>query len=208
MSPNNWDEWIEFIKRKANANQIWKYVDPSTAADKLPKLEEPIRALPKDVNSQKTKLSELDEDEKEDLRMLRLDHRDNLKLYRKQLSALDTLCSQIQSSISRSYLIYTFKCDTTYDVLVSLKQRIAPTDDARKIHLATQYAKLKKAPRNQNLEVWMQEWEKVYTECVELKLPEVDGNRSIKDFIFAVCQTVELVCRLIYEEYRLYIHDV
>ena len=32
----------------------------------------------------------------------------------------------------------------------------------------------------------MQEWEKVYTECVELKLLEVDGNRSIKDFIFAV----------------------
>ena len=66
-SPNDWDEWIELIKRKANANQIWKYVDPSTAADKLPKLKEPIRAVPKDVNSQKTKLSELDKDEKEEL---------------------------------------------------------------------------------------------------------------------------------------------
>ena len=41
-SPNDWDEWIELIKRKANANQIWKYVDPLTAADKLLKLEEPI----------------------------------------------------------------------------------------------------------------------------------------------------------------------
>ena len=32
----------------------------------------------------------------------------------------------------------------------------------------------------------MQEWEKVYTECVELKLSDVDGNWLIKDFIYAV----------------------
>ena len=136
-SPNDWDEWIGIIKRKASANQIWKYVDPLTPADELLKLEEPTRASPQDVNSQKTLLSKLDEDEKEELQMLRLDHRDNLKLYRKQLSALNTLYSQIQSSISRTYLIYTLKSNTTYDVLMSLKQRVAPIDKARKILLAT-----------------------------------------------------------------------
>ena len=186
-SPNDWDEWIEVIKSKANNNRLWKYVDPSTPEADLPQLEEPVRASPQDVNSQgKTKLSELDEDEKEELRMLRADHRDNVKLYRKQLSALDTLRSHILSSISRTYLVYTFKCDTTYDVLVSLKQRIAPTDDARKLRVATKYAKLKKAPRNQNFEVWLQEWETVYTECKELDLPEVNGDRSVKDFVYAV----------------------
>ena len=79
------------------------------------------------------KLVELDEEEKEELRMLKADHRDNMKLYRKQLLALNTLRSHIISSILRTYLIYTFKCTTTYDVLVSLKQRIALTDHARKL---------------------------------------------------------------------------
>ena len=130
--------------------------------------------------------SELNKDEKGELRMLQNDHRDNVKLYRKQPSALDTLRSQIRSSISRTYLIYTFKRNTTYDVLVSLKQRVAPSNEARKIQLATQYARLKKAPRNQNFEVWLQEWERVYTECKELGLPEVDGDRSVKDFAYAV----------------------
>ena len=69
---------------------------------------------------------------------------------------------------------------------MSLKKRVAPTDEARKMHLATQYAKLRKAPRNQNFEAWLQEWEKVYTECVELKLPEIEGNRSVRDFAYAV----------------------
>jgi hypothetical protein len=153
-SPNDWDEWIEVIKSKANNNRLWKYVDPSTSKTELPKLKEPVRALPKDVNTRGlTKLSELDEDEKEELRTRKSDHRDNLKLYRKQLSALDTLRSQILSSISRTYLVYTFKCDSTYDVLVSLKQRIAPSDHAQKLQIAAQYVRLKKAPRNQNFKV-------------------------------------------------------
>ena len=121
--------------------------------------------------------------------MLRLDHRDNLKLYRKQLLAIDTLCSQIQNSISCTYLVYTLKSNTTYNILVSLKQRVAPIDKAQKTLLATQYVKLKKAPRNQNFKVQVQEWEKVYTKCVELGLPEVKGNQSVKDFAY----TVELI---------------
>jgi hypothetical protein len=74
------------------------------------------------------KLSELNKEEKEELYTLKADHRDNMKLYRKQLSALDILYSHILTSISCTYLIYIFKCDTTYDVLVSLKQRVTPMD--------------------------------------------------------------------------------
>jgi len=61
----------------------------------LLKLEVPVRASPKDVDSRKTKLSELDKDEKEELYTLKADHRDDMKLYRKQLSALNTLRSYI-----------------------------------------------------------------------------------------------------------------
>ena len=32
----------------------------------------------------------------------------------------------------------------------------------------------------------MQEWEKVYTKCVKLKLLKVDGNQSLKNFLYAV----------------------
>ena len=70
-SPNDWDEWIEVIKSKANNNRLWQYVDPSTPADDLPTLEEPVQASAKDVNIRgKTLLSELNEDEKGELCML------------------------------------------------------------------------------------------------------------------------------------------
>ena len=65
--------------------------------------------------------------------MLKADYRDNIKLYRKQLLAFNILRSHIISSILYTYLIYIFKCTTTYNILVSLKQRIALTNYARKL---------------------------------------------------------------------------
>ena len=41
-SPNNWDEWLEVIKSKANTNCIWKYINLSTPKDALLKLKEPV----------------------------------------------------------------------------------------------------------------------------------------------------------------------
>jgi len=97
----------------------------------LLQLKEPIYALPKDTNSWgKTKLADLDKEEKKELYTLKADYRDNIKLYRKQLLALNTLYSYILSSILYTYLIYIFKYTTTYNVLVSLKKRITPTNYA------------------------------------------------------------------------------
>ena len=121
-SPNDWDEWIKVIKLKANNNRLWEYVNLLIPKTKLLKLKEPVRALPKDANSRgKTKLAELDKEEKEELSTLKADYRDNIKPYRKQLLALNILCRYILSSILRTYLIYIFKYTTTYNILVSFK---------------------------------------------------------------------------------------
>ena len=45
---------------------------------------------------------------------------------------------------------------------------------------------MKKAPKSQNIEKWLREWEKVYNDCKKVKLPEVDGDRPVKDFVYAV----------------------
>ena len=51
VRPNDWDKWIEVIKRKANANQIWKYVDLSMFKAELLKLKKPTKPKPKNINS-------------------------------------------------------------------------------------------------------------------------------------------------------------
>jgi hypothetical protein len=43
-----------------------------------------------------------------------------------------------------------------------------------------------KTPKDQSIEPWLQEWEKVYTECKMLKLPEVEEERPLFDFLTAI----------------------
>ena len=69
-APSDWDEWIEVIKTKAKAGDVWQYADPSTNEDVLPTLKEPYMPVPKDVNGEKTTIAQLTEEEKEELRTL------------------------------------------------------------------------------------------------------------------------------------------
>src|SRR5271170_1633720 len=71
-------------------------------------------------------------------------------------------------------------------MLVALKQRVAPADQVRKIELINQYQKLKEAPDSQNLDTWLQQWEKTYKECKQLKLPDVQDDRPLYDFLNAI----------------------
>lgn len=160
-SPADWDEWIEITKSKAMIGGAWKYVNPYTRREDLPVPEKPTRPSPSTVNPNKSKFSELDEDEKYELDIQRADYKMNYRQYEELQLAIDGLRVQIQGTISRTYLVYTFRCDTTYDMLASLKQRVAPSDYTRKLQLTAQYARLRKGPKSQKYEAWLQEWEKV-----------------------------------------------
>jgi hypothetical protein len=153
--PSDWDEWLEVVKTKAQAGKIWEYVNPSKAKDELKVLSKPNVPKAKDVNPAKNTIAELTNDELDELKLLRYDFKHQLQLYERQDAALSTLKSFIQESISRTFLPYTFDKESTYDVLVALRTRVAPSDRARKLELSLKYSKLKKAPRSQNIEAWL-----------------------------------------------------
>ena len=130
-SPADWDEWIEIIKIESMVGKARKYVNPYTRREDLPVPEESTRLLPSTVNPNKSKFSELDEDEKYELSVQRADYKRNYRQYEELQLAIDSLRIEIQDTISRTYLVYTFRCDTIYDMLASLKQRVAPSGYAQ-----------------------------------------------------------------------------
>ena len=71
-------------------------------------------------------------------------------------------------------------------MLKKLKLCLAPSDAARQAELSTQYQKLKRSPLSQNLATWLQNWERVYAEGDELKIPDVSENRAVLDFLNAI----------------------
>ena len=77
-------------------------------------------------------------------------------------------------------------CKTAHEVLKKLKQQIAPTTQARSLELAATYQGLKYYNKKENADTWLQRWEKTYTECKRLDLPEVHEDRAVMDFLIAV----------------------
>jgi hypothetical protein len=158
--PDDWDEWIEIVQTTTRKADIWNLVNPSTAKEKLPKLEPPKRPMPDDVketintpsgSSQTTpststvaptKFSQLTEDEKEQLRILQKDYKYERKKYNQRTDALNDLRVHIQSTVERGQLSYTFKCENPYDMLVKLKERFAPTNRAREQESIREWKKL------------------------------------------------------------------
>ena len=71
-------------------------------------------------------------------------------------------------------------------MLTALKLRIAPTDKARELEAARQYRELLTVPKSENTDIWLQRWEKVYTEAKKLNLSDVQKDRPLYDFLRAI----------------------
>lgn len=186
--PSDWDEWIEVVKTQALAGKVWEYIDPTK--DEVPTLEEPALPKPQDINSEKATFGLLTPEEREEYRVLRQDYKWQRDLYDRRDNALSSLRTYIQSSVSRSYLHYTFGTTTAREMLLELQKRLQPTDQLRELDLSNKYQKLKKAPKSQDLDNWLRTWEKVYHECTKINLPDVQGDRAVRDFLRAVATTI------------------
>jgi hypothetical protein len=75
-------------------------------------------------------------------------------------------------------------------MLMELQKRLQPTDQLRELDLSAKYQKLKKAPKAQDLDTWVQNWEKVYHECNKIKFPDVQGICPVRDILRAVATII------------------
>src|SRR5438034_10274316 len=125
--------------------------------NRLPILKEPPHPIPQHVNHDKTTIAQLSEVKKEQFKFLRFDYRRQISIYDHKKAALASLQTTIQESVSRPLLVYTFNCDMTYDMIIALKKCVVPTDRVRQLETSTKYQHLRKSPRNQAVEPWLQQ---------------------------------------------------
>jgi hypothetical protein len=185
-APSDWRPWFQTIRTAAIQADVWKFVNPDTLESELPICEEPEEPTYRAVNPTVTAFKDLKDVEREELRDLKATYKRRYKEYREQKSALGSLIKRIQESIDRKQHYLLEDLDTPYQMLTSLKKRLSPTQKVRERDLAAAYNKLKKAPRDSDLDDWLAEWQVVYTQCKSLNLPEVHDNRASIDFLNAI----------------------
>ncbi|OXV09936.1 hypothetical protein Egran_02301 [Elaphomyces granulatus] len=182
---SDWREWIEITKTAAEGLGVWDYMDPDTDTDHISTLHTPIEPQPVDINSQKFTITQLNETEQKQLRLLKKDYRDDLREYKERQKAIGQMRTRIQETVSRTNLHYTFDKTSVHDILYTLQQRFAPDDETREREMEQKYRSIKKSPKGIDVETWLQQWEGVYAECRRINLPDVEGDRAVRDFIFS-----------------------
>ncbi|MCJ1427410.1 hypothetical protein MMC29_005313 [Sticta canariensis] len=142
--PDDWDKWIGVIRTKANAAGIWPYIDPATDENDRPVLQEPHYPTVADIKAERPPLtmtglapgkgptaqsatlvnmSPLTLDEVEEFKMRSRINMQETPKYNRQIAVMRNLPITIQETISRTYLCYTLKCNTAYEMLRALKKR-------------------------------------------------------------------------------------
>lgn len=170
--PKQWDSWIYLIKSRAQQYKIWDLIN--------------LNLPTKPTTSSEPDLPDEDDDNFNQKMSL---YNAKLKKYYKETQALADLTTTIQSSISSNLLplIQNEPDSHPYTLLQALRTRIAPSDYATELHLEQRYHKLIQAgPKDRSLEGWLQELEEIYTKAKAKNLPEVSGNRPVRDFYLAL----------------------
>jgi hypothetical protein len=142
-SPNDWIPWLEMVKSTATTSQVWEYIDPSRTVDQLPELHEPQWPESSDLlRTTEEQAGTLTAVHKEELTEMRSLYKIKLNKYNQRKASLAYLHRFIQETVHPDRIYYTFECDSVYQMLVNLRQRLKPRDDVRRLQLTDQYREL------------------------------------------------------------------
>jgi hypothetical protein len=102
---NAWHDWLEVVKTKARAGEVWECVDPSLAADQVEKLVVPKKPKPSDVKQGAVSPIDLTDDELEKLQQLQTTAKPELKEYELKRKALNEMVTYSGNGFLYLYLL-------------------------------------------------------------------------------------------------------
>ncbi len=181
LGPSNWEEWIRSIQRRAETLGVWKFVNPTGTDD----LQDPHYPEPKDIKATANVYSDLDDDDKEELKEQRAQYRQSYEITRNARLSVDRVSVIIERSINPTYLSILNAATTTRDALKNLRDHLQPASDEAKEALKAKYRELCKSPSKAKVEQWTLEWESAFREAQQLGMITLDEETMSQDFLAA-----------------------
>lgn len=161
----------------------------STAVDGGAAVHLPLMSDIPAVRLRNTVLSDLTSDERELFRLYMQDFDYMRKQYDVKYVALGKLRTRIQESIHRDLLPYTYDAPTVHQILVNLRNEVAPRPQANETVLAIDWRELwtKHLPKKvEDVETWIRRCDTTFDRLTEINMPHVYGRRPFSEFNEAV----------------------
>lgn len=139
--PEDWDSWISSVRNQAESHHVWNLIDPTFSV-------RPI-ALTKPLEPLFDSAATFDSKAFENYKAQQEEYQSRLAQYNEQKTGFAAMISFIREAITVENAILIQEIQShSYDLLVALKQKLAPTDQARSLDLEERYEKLEKGLRN------------------------------------------------------------
>lgn len=180
--PEHWDAWLSYIKGAVNNEALWGLVnlDLSTKPARTPYPREPARP-------QFSQDGVLDPNAMDRYKALRLFREEDLATFNNEDKALRAINKLIfETTSARIITQVAYSKSGPWSKLTALKQRLRPTKQTLSLQVEKRFHLLAKGPANQNVDAWLTEWTDMYHEAKRMDIPEVSGDRAIRDFLLAV----------------------
>ena len=127
----DWMSWYNIIKGEADREGIWEYCDP--AASPPAKLERPAAVTPSIIYLDRKDIKDLKATKEIPMyRLLKDDYLKKLRLYKRQLRAINTLARRIDTTVSKPNFYLIRNQYTIPQKLKVLKQYLEPNKRAKK----------------------------------------------------------------------------
>ena len=186
-TPADWRPWLQQTKKAAQGpdGDIWVYLDPSKSAAEVK--QPPIE--PETVTARQFNPGGAPEFTPQQLacyQVARNEYKDELVGVERVRRVLTRVFQQIEATVAKKNHIYLRGKSTPHEALLSLQSALSPTREVEERRIVDEYRSLLKYNKRERIEAWLQRWENIYADAVELDLPDVQGTRPLFDFLSAI----------------------
>ena len=174
----DWDTWISYIRMLATTSQTWELIDPSLP-EKPSYMKKPVApVLPAESTNEAFNR----------YKMLCSKNKEDKSEFEKQQASFKEIIKYIQATISAENATLIQEVEAhPYEILLTLKRRLASTSSARELAIEQQYRKLCEGLRTQDVDKWLDEWIRCFDLAKEYRIAEIiNEKRSVRDFLLAV----------------------
>ncbi len=106
-------------------------------------------------------------------------YRDGIKNFRTLEAAISDLRLRLPSHISEKARSYIRRCSTLAEDLRTLKEKFASTQRGYELIVEARYQRLKGTLTSSTVGMWLDRWEEVVYEAIDIGIPDVAGDRAI-----------------------------
>ncbi|KAI6247174.1 hypothetical protein HI914_05020 [Erysiphe necator] len=186
---NNYLEWLYTIEMAANCgvHNVWQYINPchtNRERQVIPSSTE--KPKPNDVSATATTVSQLSAIEIDDFKLRLADWKEERAEINEIKLIIGTIQNKVLGSISEKLLPQLKGKSTVSEILLYLNKRFRPTDQARKQDVISKWSKVKEKPKDMAIIPWLDQWELIYADAIELCLPHVIEPQAQYDFLYAM----------------------